>query len=251
MARGYGRRYSKRRKFYKRYGRGRSLRGKVRSIARKVRSIRQTIETKFVEQVFPVQTLSLSATDQVYSGGDTAVPYFFLNSIQEGTEVSQRDGKEVKLTSLDLKFMLRCYDTSGKTSIVRCILFRDRYWDGNVTGNFPYMPQILQNPATGFPRVQSPINWLNRKRFQILRDKIYLLRNENYHGADPLVNIVTNPHKGIWKKWHIKIKQKAKYKSAGSLIDDAAQGALFIMFVTDDTSGVNTVDLGYRLKFQG
>lgn len=251
----YGRRYSKRRKFYRR-GRAGGLRRQVKSLARKVRGVRKTIETKRIEQIYPTQSFPAigTATSNMipWVTGNTVVPYFCLTTMDEGYNGQTRDGTSIKLTSLDAFLRLTTNNLSAIVMNVRMIVFQDRRYDGS-TGNLPTPANLLQNTAVAFNLIGSPLNWDTRKRYRILKDKWFKLSDQWSFGTPTNYVVQTNPQSELIYKFHMKLNKIARFKNAtGNGIADALQGHIFVMFLTD-YGGVNGpyLDFQYRLKFQG
>lgn len=146
---------------------------------------------------------------------------------------------------------LSCLETG--TLGLRFLLTGFRFYDGATT-NIPTMAKVLSNASAGFSILSSGISWTNRKRFVILKDKVYKIGNGDWVGSLPASDVLANNGRAIYKNWHIKLKTKAKYVLPGgspALIGDAAQNSLFIAFISDNITAPCKVDCAYRLKFQG
>lgn len=252
----YGRRYTKRRKFVrgrKPYGR-RGLRGQVRRIARKVRNIGKAIETKqFTQPLTNIQGGDVTNGTTPWSSGDTGNPYWYIPAMIEGTDESDREAHQVRATSLELHFRVRMNTGSyGYPFNVRCILFRDKYAGPNVPA--PNLGEILDDTSQD-EKVAANLNWENRKRFDIIRDKTY--------GMSP--NFLDTGSISQWrspigrsflnKKWHIKLNKQINFIGSTADYGSAGRGAIYFIVVNDCTTStaanLAVVQAGWRLKFQG
>lgn len=87
-----------------------------------------------------------------------------LQLIAEGDDISNRQGRSIKLTGLLMKLVLASAVAATQTSIVRCMLVIDR-WS---TGVVPAIGDILvSTTVTSFRQVDS----VNARRFKVLMDR--------------------------------------------------------------------------------
>lgn len=150
-----------------------------------------------------------------------------LNGLTTGDDISNRDGRQVRFKSFQIKGSLDI-NAAGSDAIVRMILFIDKAPHGTTVS--PHT--LLINPATinGLRSLQ------NRKRFVILRDKTFALS----------INGVRTRHFDMYVPLDMKTIYNAS--SAGTIADMDAN-ALYIMLVSDTAAANPTFNAEARLRF--
>lgn len=106
--------------------------------------------------------------DTVYSGtAQTTTPVITsLSAISEGSDYNNRDGLSVKPSSLSLRGVVSAQASQTVGNVfVRCMIIRDK--EG--LGTAPVDSDILESKND----INSPLNHVNGKRFQVLHDKMY------------------------------------------------------------------------------
>lgn len=247
MAGKYGKRFSKRRKLYRRYGKRKSLGGKVRSIARKVRGLRKAIETKYIDLSPGVQTTVAATSNTPWVSAQTNNPFFYLPMIAEGDDISNRDGKEIKITSMDIKLLFNMLDNDVCEQF-RVILFRDKFFDGN-SANQPTPAKLLENTSTLPAALISPLNWTNRRRFRVIKDKTFFMTR--LQGSDPGTPGGLQPHDKKLIKWHIKCNKTVRFSGTDNTAASGGQGAYYLLILSPSTAQLSSVYPTWRVKFQG
>lgn len=253
----YGRRYSKRRKFYRKRPYGRKsggLRGQVRSIARKVRNIRKTVETKYTESNYVgVATVTQSTLTPTFPN---TYAFWCLNPIGQGAGITNREGLQIKPTSLGIHLVVNTEDTTGQYQRFRVVVFRDKMYDGT-TGNLPSLEKLFTT-ASGVGGQLTFNNWTFRKRFEIIKQKFYNLYNYQYYQGDQQTgDLITPSTKVKWLRWNLKLRgKKINFVGTTGDISSCGQGSLFLLVQGYNTLGhestnVMNASVTWRLYFQG
>jgi len=171
-------------------------------------------------------------------------------AIAQGDQTYQRNGNKISFKTLMGRmriFLETTADTtlwSGNTPIVRMIIFSDRYNQGV----YPTKTEMLENAANAW----SFLNWNNRKRFRILKDKFIKLDSPqawtNNAAQEQMIN--KGPYTKL-VKFRIKFKKNIFYKGATEAEASNGPGAIFITFWKVDTAGgVVYADWTLRFNFQ-
>lgn len=170
--------------------------------------------------------------DTTALGINTSAPrIILLNGIAEGTGVSQRVGRKIKMTSVQGRMSV--YVSTATTSpSVRCMIVYDMQTNSTLAG----LGDILQVFTAGSDFI-SPYNLNNRDRFRVLWDKTYT------------VNAVNNERATF--KFYKKLKLDTVYDNTGAIIDDISTGSLLLLFFSSDrTVAANpVVDYYARVRY--
>jgi len=176
------------------------------------------IETKFVDLNGSANTFD-SAGALVYASG-----------ITQGTDISQRVGDSIRMQRVSFSAWVRGGTSFVKTN-ARVLLVRDL----ENAGVIPVPSDIL----SGLSSTQSPMvpyNYINtRTRFSILFDEMLTL---NSNGDASGVISYSESHAG-----HI------RYRGTTNGIASAAQGSLFLLFVSNETTTL-LPDVTYTLRIE-
>lgn len=263
MARRYGGRFRKRRKLYRRrgrFGRRRGLRGKVGSLFRQVRRIQSAIETKSIYVA--------AATDSTVLGTPTnpvttpVTMCHFIPVIGEGDDFNQREGRQVSLKKLQLRFCLNYQNPTIVSGVpfgnIRVMLVKDL--NSNSANAQPTPGDLFEGvgPTTpGNVLMYAPMNWNNRKRFRVLFDKVYQLTAAiSYTGTSTGSNNIYVPTASMAKYVRKKFKLNTKVYYSGSEANYLAcvKNSIWLIAFADDKQPNNGSDYrirySYRLTFQ-
>lgn len=172
---------------------------------------------------------------------DTTGSVTLLNLVAQGTAVTQRVGKKIRMKGLQI----RGYNANGSTSI-----FNDTAWlivyDKRPTGALPAVTDILVTANS-----QAMNNDANAGRFAILKrqDRV-LLGNGSVTGA--VANALTDSF-AISEDCYLDLgKREVVYKAAGTgAIGDIEQGALYLVTVGSTAAGTAAAALQvtFRMRF--
>jgi len=202
---------------------GRYQKGKtngVRDLTREVRALRRLVHQP------EEKNLDVNATlDPLTTGVLT-----LLTGISQGTDVGNRVGDVIKVTKISWMGRLALNPSVTSFSTVRMILIRDMENDGAV----PSMADMLETIG-GSAAVRSPINFLNRKRFSILWDQIFVL--------DP------NTHYSEILRGEIVLNKTVRYRGTGNTVAAAAEGAMFWLTISDESANAPVMGAYTQLQF--
>lgn len=138
-----------------------------------------------------------------------------LISVPQGVDANDRDGVQISLRSLSMKFQLLI----GSESVcVRFLLVIDK----QVNGAEFLLADLLQDTTTDLRQLTSPINNDNRKRFTILRDWTRTL--------------VAGHSNTICFNVRRRLTNKIRYDGIGGLIADVVSGMVYLVAFSDKTT---------------
>jgi hypothetical protein len=167
---------------------------------------------------------SLSSTTFNQTGAVTPI-----SQIAQGLNFTDRVGDSIRLQRVQVKF--RLFKNTGATqSLLRFIIFRDN----DCQGATPAIGDVLQTTGSALAPL-SMLDFLNRRRFAILRDCLITLNNT---GENTYVESFDVPHHG-----HVLY--------LGTAADAASQGkgSLFCAYVSDEATNTPSVAFQSRLTF--
>lgn len=193
------------------------------------RSVRMSKELGYVD---------LAAASYVYNTTGTVT---LLATVAQGTGVTQRVGKKIRMKGLQC----RGYSQNDSTAIVNDIAYMIVY-DRRPTGALPAVTDILVTAAP-----DSMNNDNNAGRFQILkRVDGLLLGNGSVTGA--VANALTEKT-ACSEDWYLDLGGKeVVYKAAGTgAIGDIEMGALYLVTVGNNAAGTADAALqaAFRMRF--
>lgn len=185
-------------------------------------TVRQMIKSSRMASAENKGTISSFPGNVVTAGGAV---FNLSNAIIVGDTNSTRDGSQVNLTQVKMRFQTQGVAVSGTT---RTIVFQDTQNNGVL----PAVTEVLDNA-----NVISPLNVLNvitNKRFKILSDDVI---NCNIAGE----NLKYVSH--TFKK---KLNKKVTYNAATAIAAANGRNALFMLVIGTAT---NTFDFGFQYDF--
>lgn len=218
----------------------------MKQMKKKLDELDDTVETKYnvITNRDAVQSYDGSTTltraDQIVS-----LP---MGSVQGTADFNQRVGDQVTFKHIDFNYRLNLdalrgpEETQASTSI-RVMLF----WDsqpsaittaGALAVNPVYWPQLLQNAPLGVTNniqktqaILSQKDWDNRKRFQIVYDKIHTL-SSNYTIASTTQNSSLGPRAttGVASFSKNYNGQKIRFVAGGSTVQNRQ---LYLAYLSD------------------
>jgi hypothetical protein len=168
-------------------------------------------------------------TIQASTTFDTTGSVIPVSQIAQGLDFTNRVGDSIKLQNVQFNF--RIYKNAAATSsIVRIILFRDN----DCQGATPTTGDVLQNVGAASAPL-NPRDFLNRKRFAILYDRLATVNNT---GDSSFTVSYETPHEG-----HILF--------LGTTASAASQGkgSMFVLVVSDEAVNTPSIAFFTRLVF--
>lgn len=210
---------------------------------KKIKKLQKDPELKFLDN-----WSELNVTDS----GDLMV----CNAIGSGITQTERDGNEVRCTSLEIRgyaYVNNLVIVNQKSDLYRVPLLRMIvFWDSSPNGALPDLignsiatedDSLLDN-TDGADPVFLPYNRNTIGRFRVLYDKTYRfpqsphVMSGGYADTNPIVNLVV-PHVVINKR--IKLSRKTRYTGPDPDNSDISENGLYIAFIStyDTNSGTN------------
>ena len=142
-----------------------------------------------------------------------------LALIAQGDDVDQRDGLQVALRSIDLRFIIQ---SGTNRACVRFILFIDKQVNNNTAPLT--LDDLMEETSTAIEALVSPINIENKRRFTILRDWTRTLVDQTQ--TDVLCFRVRKS-----------LKTKVRYTGGAATLAETNSGMPFLfMFGTNTTA---------------
>jgi hypothetical protein len=147
----------------------------------------------------------------------------------QGLDYQNRVGDSIKLQNISLNY--RVFKNASATStVVRILLVRDL----DCAGATPAVSDILQTVGSSTAPL-TPYDWLNRKRFSILHDRLVVV---NSTGNSAFAGMFSEPHEG-----HI------LYLGTAANAASQGKGSMFVVAVSDETTNTPTIAFSSRLEF--
>ncbi len=140
-----------------------------------------------------------------------------LNGIQQGVDVSDRQGRRALFLSVFVKYCVTLDVANQSPQCYRIALVQDRF----PQGQFPALGQIW----TSIGSVQAPMGMRTLSivnRFKILGQRLLQLDQGNLAKRG---------------KMFVRLRMSALYGSAGAAIADLGLNALFLVLVSDQAGG--------------
>lgn len=152
-----------------------------------------------------------------YSGNtiDQSLAIGNLNIIDIGTGASNRIGRFIKITRLNIKGFFKINSSATNTQI-RCIILIDKQVNQST-----FSSSDLLNDTSANDILVSSLNLDNNKRFKILYDRLFWMSQEK-----PVAKIRYNKNLNL----------KIAYDASTSSVADQTQKALYICFVSNEAT---------------
>jgi len=149
-----------------------------------------------------------------------------LNGIARGDEINQRNGREVTIKSIELRYMIESEAASGPVTSCRVMLVYDKQTNGAALTS-----QLVLN-GTGDARTPfQPRNLENRKRFWILYDEMFDIGALGQAAA--VGSIPRQP-----RKFYRRITLPTVFNSGDAgTVADITTGSLYLLAFTDVSAG--------------
>jgi hypothetical protein len=220
--------------YSRRYRRSRGRRSQKRYIPRKPPSRWSVYKRAFYQLGRDVQYVKNSinveykACDLAASVNPTsgAMTKILINGLTKGDDFSNRDGRQIRLKSLQCAFTANMHGSASDTGL-RCLLVIDKK---------PATLTFNDSALLDGVNLLKMRNLSNRNRFVILKDFVI-----NMHA--------TNKHE-VTTKFYKKVDLKTIYNSANfGDIQDIENNAVYLVFLSDEATNVPQVDYQIRARF--
>ncbi len=168
-------------------------------------------------------------TVQSSTGFDTTGTVYPISQIAQGLDYTNRVGDSIKMQRIVVRW--RIFKASAATaSLCRIILFRDL--DGY--GTAPATSDVLQTVGSATAPL-TPIDFLNRKRFSIIRDELYDVNSTG-----------DSTYTGVWDLAH---EGHVMYLGTTAAAASNGKGSVYILVVSDEATNVPTIAFSSRIVF--
>ncbi len=160
---------------------------------------------------------------------DTNGTVYSISTVAQGTDYTQRVGDSIRMQHIQVRW--RVFKNAAATqSMCRVILFRDLdgYGTAPVTGDVMQFAGVATAPL-------SPPDWLNRKRFAIIRDELVTLNNT---GESSVCGMWQVPHNG-----HI------LYLGTTAAASSNGKGSVYMLVISDESTNTPTIAFSSRIAF--
>lgn len=180
-----------------------------------------------------LKTIDQSGQNSTITAAGTVT---LLNGIGQGTDYTQRIGRQVLLKAINFKIDIRLAGlTTGAGETVRCLLV----YDCQTNAAAPAVTDIL-NTATPL----SPMNLNNRDRFKVLKDWIVPLEVSQYTAG---VLNAGSPMRHV-KKTYKRISMDMIFGATGSTVGSINTGGIFLLMI-GIVGSVAVFDYDSRVRF--
>lgn len=163
--------------------------------------------------------------------GATASFIQFISGIAQGSDYNQRTGDSVKVTNARVDYLLSANVTAGQ-NFSRLILLRDFMNQGSQ----PVNADIFQDTSTNSAMISSPYKSTLGDRFEVLYDTIHAQTYVSDNGI-------------IHRRVGLGINDHFLFKGTTAATADSWQGALYVVFVTDQAVNAPKLTLSVLINF--
>lgn len=193
-------------------------------------------------------------------------------NIAAGDDINQRDGRQIRLSSLLLRLRLDNttvydYPVGGTTwsvynrapQNVRVCVIWDKYPNG-VQAATSEIFQVSADTGGGIQNVMAPMELKNRRRFRMLSDKVYALGTVNNQVSTQTSRLSFGAPPVKYINQYIKLKaRETTYGATGATIGACNEGALLIWACSSEEGPLDGTSQAYacgvigtaRLRFTG
>ncbi len=223
----YKRRYNKPRYKHKRYTKSRTGRyigyaGSAVSIASKALALSYGIK-KLMNVEFKFHDVVQTDTAQ-----NQTASIIQLTNIPQGDTSETRDGAQVKLTRLQIKYTISA--GTADVTFVRCIVVHDSQTNQAIYG----IADLLQD-TTASDSIVSMLNLDNKYRFSILYNKVHSFSNTG--------------NKAVYKEFMKDLDMRIRFDASTPSIADLTSSSLSIVFIANIGSNTPSITLFARVRY--
>ncbi len=152
-----------------------------------------------------------------------------LTNIAQGDGVAARDGDQIKVVSLYLRYNVAINANEASTQ-VRVLIVRDSQTNGAI-----YTTAQLLETATVARGILSPLNLNNKMRFRVLYDKVHSLS--------------TTGQQINFGKVYLKLNDKLRYSLNAGDITDLRSASYSVVFIGSEVTNDPLVSFDCRIRF--
>lgn len=211
----------------------------VASLQKSVKTIQREMELKY----FDVYSTSSSPV----TGG----AILSLNSMVQGTDDNQRLGREILMTSIQVRMKVQWLFANVLAPVnFRMMVVLDRQTDGSTI--FPTGSSGVLDNTVITDLIIAPYNLNAQKRFKILFDNVYVRSPQVVSistFATPTTTTTGYANVNEYIKVRIPCKYIVKFNSAAAGVSSIVTNAVWSILIADNNNGINTVT-GYRTYYK-
>ncbi len=153
-----------------------------------------------------------------------------ITNIPSGDTSESRDGAQIKLTSVNLRYFIEASAADPSTS-VRLMLVHDKQTNGAI-----YSSGDLLKDATADDAIVSPLNLDNKFRFRVLYNKVHCFSNTG--------------NQTQYGEVHIPLNLRLRYDaSAGDITDLTSSSLSFVQLSTSTSTNFPAITFHSRVRF--
>lgn len=174
------------------------------------------------------KTLDMNYTVDV----DTTTAVQLLNGCMRGDDFRQRNGREIMMKSIELRYITQACVATGSDQTHRIMLVYDRQTNGTALT----AAAVLESANTVAPRSLE-----NRRRFKILYDKIWTINSSPESGSR------------VQRKFYRRLAHPVTFNSGNTgYVGDIATGSLYLVVLGSNTAGTTAGQCTFysRIRFQ-
>lgn len=169
-----------------------------------------------------------SVDTTVNAAADMTTAVQLLNGIPRGDEISQRNGRQVTLKSIEMRLKSRSTAGTGVDQQHRVLIVYDRQTNAAAAA----VTDVLASANVLYPR-----NLENRRRFRILFDRIIQLNASGEPNSEKII------------KWYRRLNHPVTF-NAGNMgtVADITTGSLYIMVIGTEAAGATAGTVSGRVR---
>ncbi|AUM61657.1 capsid [uncultured virus] len=153
---------------------------------------------------------------------DAASGVQLINGIGRGDDINQRNGREIVMKSIEVKFTLQVTPGTGTAQVHRVVLVYDRQTNGTAL--------TWADVYGAGPTILSVRNLENRKRFKVLMDRTFNM------GAAVVQTV--GGHNFITDSFYRKMNHPVTFNAGNAgTVADITTGSLYLMFIGSNAAG--------------
>lgn len=211
---------------------------RIKKVEKKIHQLENSEELKYFDLI--------AATPAIVTGLLTVV-----NAMGTGSSQDTRVGAQIKMTSVQFRFVLTNLAATLAPTVCRFMVVLDRINTGS-------LPNVAADASAGSVAildngvitnlVDSPYQYEQKERFKILHDKRYVFNpQQDLTTAAGTVTVNQQVSKAI--NGYIKLNKIVKYDATAAAIGSMNANALYTLFITDTANGI-TITGGTRIYFK-
>jgi len=180
---------------------------------------------------------TLDVSHNLLAAGAGAV--VLLNGCQQGNDYTNRDGRQIIMKSMLIRFSVAPYSTTtslNQGDYIRLLVVYDKQTNGIA----PTPGSILIGPDS-----MAPMNLNFRDRYKILMDKTVSMAAANYSAG-----ALTNGSPTVKSVYcYRKLDLDTVFSGTGNTVADISTGAVFLLYISLSTASTTNIIGWTRIRF--